>query len=66
MIGVVSAPLWDTASATFAGKFLSSFELCPEQVADKQECSLSKTLFISFNTTTTPQVGRTLHRMLST
>jgi hypothetical protein len=24
MIGVVSAPLWDTASATFAGKLTSS------------------------------------------
>jgi len=27
MIGVVSAPLWDTASAKFAGKLKSSFSM---------------------------------------
>jgi hypothetical protein len=62
MIGVVSAPLWDTASATFAGKPHS----VSVGIADKQECLLSKTSFISFNTTITLRAGRMLLPMSST
>jgi hypothetical protein len=54
MIGVVSAPLWDTASATFAGMPYS----VSVGIADKQECLLSKMSFISSNTTITPRAGR--------
>jgi hypothetical protein len=56
MIGVVSAPLWDTASATFAGKPHS----VSVGIADEQECLLSKMSFISSNTTITLRAGRML------
>jgi hypothetical protein len=62
MIGVVSAPLWDTASATFAGKSYA----VSIGIADKQECLPSKMSFTSFNITITLRAGRTSLLMSST
>jgi hypothetical protein len=58
-IGVVSAPLWNTETAKFAGT-LFLLHLPIAQPADPQACSPSRTSSTSSNTTTTPHHGKAL------